>query len=105
MRQVRCEALEREVSTIGFGCASLGSRVSVSAGMRALAQAFDNGVTWYDTAPPYGAGRAEPTLGSFIAGKRDKVVICTKVGIPRPPAFWPSLLFAPLARGVIKLIP
>lgn len=84
MRTVPCKPLGRSVSVLGFGCASLGSRVSDADGQRALGLALDHGVTWFDTAPPYGDGRAERLLGSFLGGRRHEVVICTKAGIARP---------------------
>ena len=59
MRTVVCPGLGRDVSAVGFGCASLGSRVSEAQGLRALGLAFERGVTWYDVAPPYGDGEAE----------------------------------------------
>jgi aryl-alcohol dehydrogenase-like predicted oxidoreductase len=71
-------------SQVGMGCASLGSRVAPSAGLRALAEAHDHGVTWFDVAPAYGAGRAEGLLGEFARGRRDRISICTKVGIAPP---------------------
>ena len=45
-------------SRLGFGCASLGSRVAAADGLNALAAAFDAGVNWFDVAPAYGAGEA-----------------------------------------------
>lgn len=73
-----------ESSVLGFGCASLGSRISRKTGLRSLEQAYEAGVTWYDVAPPYGAGEAEPILGEFLKGRRDRVRICTKVGLTPP---------------------
>ena len=39
-------------------------------GLRALAAAFDAGVTWFDLAPLYGGGRAEEIAGRFLKGRR-----------------------------------
>jgi aryl-alcohol dehydrogenase-like predicted oxidoreductase len=97
MRTVFVPSLQREVSALGFGCAPLGSHVSEAQGLKALQAAYDRGVTWYDTAPPYGDGEAEGILGRFLAGRRDKVVICTKFGIPRP-------VLSPLMRFVRPVI-
>ena len=71
-------------SAIGMGCASLGSRVGRREGLKALARAYDAGITWFDVAPSYGDAEAETILGEFVQGRRDKIRICTKVGI-RPP--------------------
>jgi len=81
MRRVEFGPLARSISAIGFGCASLGSRVDGKRGMAALARAYDAGVTWFDVAPSYGDGHAEVLLGKFLAGKRSHVAVCTKVGI------------------------
>ncbi|THD44185.1 MAG: aldo/keto reductase [Bradyrhizobium sp.] len=77
-------ALTIAPSRLGFGCASLGSRVSAVAGLDALAQAFDAGVNWFDVAPAYGAGEAERLLGRFLKGRRDRAIVVTKVGIAPP---------------------
>lgn len=69
---------------LGFGCASLGSRVGASAGLYALAAAREAGVGWFDVAPAYGAGEAERLLGDFLQGRRHNVRVTTKVGIAPP---------------------
>ncbi|MGA7384352.1 MAG: aldo/keto reductase [Methylocella sp.] len=105
MRTVVCPGLGREVSALGFGCASLGSRVSEAQGLRALALAFERGVTWYDVAPPYGDGEAEGILGKFLAGRRDRVAICTKFGRPRPVVSPAMRLVRPWARAMARTFP
>jgi aryl-alcohol dehydrogenase-like predicted oxidoreductase len=105
VRTVLVSSLGREVSALGFGCASLGSRVSESHGMRALGYAFERGVTWYDVAPAYGDGEAEGILGKFLSGRRDRVAICTKFGIPRPVISPLMRLLRPVARAMAKAHP
>lgn len=46
---------------------------------RILDRALDAGVNLIDTADVYGYGRAESTVGEIIKGRRDKLVISTKV--------------------------
>lgn len=84
MTRITLPGLNAETSALGFGCASLGSRVSAAAGTRALAAAWDGGVRWYDVAPAYGAGEAEEILGVFLKGRREAAQICTKVGLLAP---------------------
>jgi D-threo-aldose 1-dehydrogenase len=43
-------------------------------------RALDAGVTFFDTAPFYGLGESERRLGAALRGRRDGVVIATKVG-------------------------
>lgn len=98
MHRIVLPGLGLETSSLGMGCAALGSRVSARAGLRALAKAHEAGVSWYDVAPAYGAGLAEEILGQFLAGRsRDSVLICTKVGLAPP-------RHGPLARALRSLL-
>lgn len=81
---VPSQSLESGAFRLGFGCASLGSRVAARAGLQALFAAHEAGVTWFDVAPAYGAGEAEKLLGEFLQGRRDDVSVTTKVGIAPP---------------------
>lgn len=93
------------MSVLGFGCAALLGRASRKASLTALGTAFDAGITFYDTARSYGYGGSEGLLGEFFAGRRDKVVICTKFGIlPAAQSGWKQKL-KPLARAVVKAVP
>lgn len=93
------------LATIGFGCASLGSRVSAAAGRAAIDEALDLGIRWFDVAPSYGDGRAETLLGTALGTRRGCVTICTKVGIrPAAAAGWRRSL-RPLVRSVLRLAP
>jgi aryl-alcohol dehydrogenase-like predicted oxidoreductase len=51
--------------------------------LKAIDQCIDNGVNFFDSSNAY--GDAEITLGRGIAGKRDNLVICTKVHPFYPP--------------------
>ena len=94
-----------EMSVLGFGCAALLGRASRKESLTALATAFDQGITFYDTARSYGYGGSEGLLGEFFAGRRDQAVICTKFGIlPASAGGWRQKI-KPLARAVVKAIP
>lgn len=80
------------VSEIGFGAWGVGGRTDghTSYGATddavsrdALARAFDLGITFYDTAPPYGNGHSEELIGAVFRGRRDRIVLATKVGVER----------------------
>lgn len=73
-------------SRLGFGTASVHHLASAKQRLQLLATALEHGITHFDTAPMYGEGMAERTLGAFIsAGKRDRVTLATKVGFPALP--------------------
>ena len=105
MRHVNFAPLSRSVSAIGFGCASLGSRVDARRGREALARAYDAGVSWFDVAPSYGDGHAEVLLGDFLAGKRSQVILCTKVGILPGRVSLPMRVAKPALQRAIAMLP
>ncbi|WP_454856462.1 aldo/keto reductase [Rhizobium binxianense] len=90
-----------EVSAIGFGGAAIGidnyltdeARRSDELMQRshdAIVAALDEGITYFDTAPGYGAGLSETIIGQATRGRKDGITIATKVGV-RPdqtPADW-----------------
>lgn len=72
-----------EVSALGFGCMGLsyayGPGLDRSAGIQMIRDAFDRGVTFFDTAEAYGALNEE-MVGEALAPVRDQAVIATKFG-------------------------
>ncbi|HEV7283600.1 MAG TPA: aldo/keto reductase [Kaistia sp.] len=105
MKQVFVEAIGTQVSSVGFGCASLGSRVGTREGLQALERAYEAGVTWYDVAPSYGDGAAESIWGEFACRRRDRVCVCTKVGMRPPTTSTAMRLLKPLFRISIAAFP
>jgi aryl-alcohol dehydrogenase-like predicted oxidoreductase len=51
----------------------------------ALHKAYDLGITLFDTAPNYGWGASEETMGRGLKGIRQKCIIVTKAGIKWDP--------------------
>src|SRR5579863_9235505 len=47
----------------------------------AIHRALDADITLIDTAPIYGQGHAEEVVGKALAGRRDSVIVATKVGL------------------------
>jgi aryl-alcohol dehydrogenase-like predicted oxidoreductase len=72
-----------EVSALGFGCMGLnygyGPATDVTEGIALLRNAFDLGVTFFDTAEAYGEPN-EVLVGNALAAVRKQVVIATKFG-------------------------
>ena len=73
-----------EVSAIGFGCMGLNYAYGPGPGKQAaislIREAFQNGVTFFDTAEAYGPFTNEELVGEALAPIRDQVVIATKFG-------------------------
>jgi len=72
-----------QVSKLAFGGSSLGSvfrSVAEEDGIRAVHTALDHGINLIDTAPYYGATKAETVLGKALKGvARDRYLLATKV--------------------------
>jgi len=71
------------LSAIGFGAAPLGNEygnLDVSEGKRAVQLAIDRGINYFDTAPYYGRTLSEERLGAALEGRRDEVILSTKIG-------------------------
>jgi aryl-alcohol dehydrogenase-like predicted oxidoreductase len=73
-----------EVSSIGLGCMGLsygyGPATEKSEGIKLIRAAFDQGVTFFDSAEAYGPFFNEELVGEALAPLRDQVVIATKFG-------------------------
>lgn len=73
-----------EVSALGYGTMGInsayGSPLTREEGIKIIRQAFDRGVTFFDTAEAYGPFTNEEVVGEALAPIRDKVVIATKFG-------------------------
>lgn len=78
------------VSEIGFGTWGIGGitegatsygETDDAVSLRALARALELGMNFYDTSNIYGhEGHAETLLGKAFGGRREKIVLATKVG-------------------------
>lgn len=73
-----------QVSNYGFGSAPIGGlyeEIDQARSINTIQYALEQGITLFDTAPLYGAGRSEELLGEALAGvPRDQFVLSTKVG-------------------------
>ena len=69
------------VSPLALGTMTFGSQVDEAAARSMLDLCLERGVNFLDTANVYNGGASETMLGSLLAGRRDKFVLATKVGI------------------------
>ncbi|MEI7832057.1 MAG: aldo/keto reductase [bacterium] len=90
MPRVRYGRTELEVTRIGMGGYPLGG-VNLAhewnpftpegreTAIRTVHAALENGINYIDTAPSYGKGNSESIIGDALRGRRDAVVLATKV--------------------------
>jgi aryl-alcohol dehydrogenase-like predicted oxidoreductase len=89
---------ELRVSRACFGTMTFGGQVDEAAAGRIVDFCFENGVNFFDTANSYTEGRAETILGKTLKGRRDQVVLASKVGVKTG---WPEGA-PPLSRKSIR---
>ncbi|MPR34441.1 aldo/keto reductase [Salmonirosea aquatica] len=73
-----------EVSALGLGCMGLsfgyGPATEKQEAIKLIRTAFEQGITFFDTAEVYGPFTNEELLGEAVASFRDQVVLATKFG-------------------------
>lgn len=82
------------VPALSFGTGTFGGRgelfgawgdTDVAEARRLVDIALDAGVTMFDTADVYSDGASEEVLGAAIRGRRDRLLLSTKAGLPVGP--------------------
>ena len=79
-----------KVSRVCIGCMSFGGpdargfewTLGYEDSKRVIDRAVDLGINFFDTADEYSNGRSEQIVGKALAGRRNQVVVATKVGLP-----------------------
>ncbi|MEW6754621.1 MAG: aldo/keto reductase [Candidatus Latescibacterota bacterium] len=67
------------VSRLCLGTMTFGQQVDEPEAARLLGRALEAGVTFIDTADAYCGGRSEEILGRLLKGKREQIVLASKV--------------------------
>src|SRR5688572_31566392 len=73
-----------QISPIVFGAMALGGKSAnhdEETRVRTMQAAFDRGINAIDTAPLYEFGQSERIVGRALKGRRDRIVVMTKVGL------------------------
>jgi len=69
-----------KVSRICLGTNNFGGQISEEASIKIVYRALDCGINVVDTADVYTGGKSEEIIGKAVKGRRDEVIIATKVG-------------------------
>lgn len=87
MEYVKIPNLKIEASRIGLGTWAIGGSLwggtDEKESLAAIQNALEQGINFIDTAPGYGKGKSEEIVGKAVKayGKRERVIIATKVGL------------------------
>ncbi len=87
MEHMNIPGTDLSPSRIGLGTWAMGGWMwggtDEERSIRTICAALERGITLIDTAPAYGQGRSEEIVGKAVArwGRRDRVVLATKVGL------------------------
>src|ERR1041385_3755489 len=95
-----------DVSPIGVGCARIGGvfQGDPAAFSSLVSAAADSGINFFDTADMYSGGESETILGRALSGRRDRVVIASKVGYVVAARRRLAGRIKPLLRPVIRAL-
>jgi aryl-alcohol dehydrogenase-like predicted oxidoreductase len=67
------------VSILGVGGYHIGSAANQPTARRIIDQAIDEGINFFDNCWDYHEGKSEEWMGAALEGKRDRVILMTKV--------------------------
>src|SRR5206468_782811 len=71
-----------EVTVVGLGTNNFGGRADLDETRAVIDAALEEGITLFDTANIYSQGMSESYIGEVLEGRRDRVVLATKFGMP-----------------------
>jgi aryl-alcohol dehydrogenase-like predicted oxidoreductase len=71
-----------KVSEVGLGGNNFGWWIEEQASNQVIESAIDAGINFIDTADAYDRGHSEEFIGKALKGKRQRVLIATKFGMP-----------------------
>lgn len=77
-----------KVSEIGLGCSRIGRGVFYNyerESVRVLNRAYELGINFFDTSDTYTFGQSEELIGRVFKGRRNQLIIASKVGNFPPP--------------------
>lgn len=105
MHQITLPRTNITTTRLGFGTAGLMRLASARERINVLAAALDAGIRHFDTAPIYGLGESERTLGQFLRARNERVTITTKFGLMLNPMAQRLQPLQFLGRSLLRAMP
>ncbi|NLW20484.1 MAG: aldo/keto reductase [Clostridiales bacterium] len=82
MEYIRLPGTGLQVSRLSLGTMTFGGQTNERDSLAILDHALDQGVNFWDTANMYTAGTSETIVGKALKGRRERVILATKVFNP-----------------------
>ena len=79
MNTLTLKGTDLKVSRICFGTMTFGGQTDEPAAARMVDRCLDQGINFFDTANAYTGGKSEEICGRVLRGRRDRVVLASKV--------------------------
>lgn len=79
MKQILLSKTRLNVSRLCFGTMTFGGQTCEAASVQMVDRCLDAGVSFFDTANAYTGGMSETLLGRALKGRRDRVILASKV--------------------------
>ncbi|MEO7142408.1 MAG: aldo/keto reductase [Bryobacteraceae bacterium] len=79
MDKIKLKNTDLSVSRICFGTMTFGGQTDEAASVRMVERCLEGGVNFFDTANVYNAGTSETMTGKALKGRRQRVVLASKV--------------------------
>jgi aryl-alcohol dehydrogenase-like predicted oxidoreductase len=70
-----------EVAPFALGTMTFGNQLDEPASRSVVDLCLERGITFLDTANVYNSGKSEEILGRILAGRRERVILASKVGV------------------------
>lgn len=81
MANIKLKGTDLTVSRLCFGTMTFGGQVDETVSRQMVDRCLEAGINFFDTANVYNKGASEALLGKTLAGRRQQVVVATKVGM------------------------
>lgn len=81
MEKRKLKGTDLEVSRVCMGTMTFGGQADEAASLAMYDYCLEQGVNFFDTANVYTGGRSEDILGRIMKGRREEIVLASKVGM------------------------